>query len=95
MGTRTKEAQPAPDATLFDAFIGGPTARTGRRFIHRSGAKAELRRLESRLSVLAMQKDYWRLRCADLVDAHGAAEAELVELRRVVAESLGQPVLTK
>jgi hypothetical protein len=89
------EAVPTTDSTLFDAFIGGPTPRTGRRFIHRSGARAELRRLQSRLSLLAMQKDYWRQRCVELVDANGAAEAELAHLRRVLADSMGQPVLTK
>lgn len=92
---RANEAVPTTDATLFDAFVGGPTARTGRRFIHRSGARAELKRLQSRLSFLAMQRDYWRQRCAELVDAHGTVEAELAQLRLVLAESMAQPVLTK
>ena len=42
-----------------------------------------------------MQKDYWRQRCAELADAHGTVEAELAQLRRVLADSMAQPVLTK
>jgi hypothetical protein len=42
-----------------------------------------------------MQKEYWRQRCADLVDANGVAEAELAHLRRLVADSFDQSVLTK
>lgn len=92
---KVKNAASVTDTHVFDAFIGGPTARNGRRLLHRSGAWAEVRRLQRKLSFLAMQKDYWRQRCAELVDAQGAVEAELTQLRRVTAESMGQPVLTK
>jgi hypothetical protein len=92
---QTKDAVPTADSALFDAFTSGPTARSGRRLIPRSGARAEIKRLQSRLSFLAMQKDYWRQRCAELADTNDAIEAELTQLRRFVAESLAQPVLTK
>jgi hypothetical protein len=66
-----------------------------RRFILRMETRAEVRRLQAKLSQMAMQKDYWRQRCAESIDACHAAEAEVARLNRVLADSTGHLLVTK
>jgi hypothetical protein len=66
-----------------------------RRFILRMETRAEVRRLQAKLSQMAMQKDYWRQRCAENINARHAAEAETTRLNGLLAESMKDLLVTK
>lgn len=66
-----------------------------RRFILRMETRAEVRRLQAKLSQMAMQKDYWRQRCAENINARHAAEAEVARLDAVRADSVDRLLVTK
>jgi hypothetical protein len=66
-----------------------------RRFILRMETRAEVRRLQAKLSQMAMQKDYWRQRCAENINARHAAEAEVTRLNGVLADSIDGLLVTK
>lgn len=66
-----------------------------RRFILRMETRAEVRRLQAKLSQMAMQKDYWRQRSAENLNARHAAEAEVTRLNGVLANSVDRLLVTK
>ena len=66
-----------------------------RRFILRMETRAEVRRLQAKLAQMAMQKDYWRQRCAENINARHAAEAEVTRLNGVLADSVNRLLVTK
>jgi hypothetical protein len=57
--------------------------------------RAEVRRLQAKLSQMAMQKDYWRQRSAENLNARHAAEAEVTRLNGVLANSVDRLLVTK
>jgi hypothetical protein len=48
--------------------------------MHRDTNHAERLTLEEKLSLLAMERNYWRQRCLEQADARRAAEAERAQL---------------
>lgn len=66
--------------------------RGSRRAAARAEAERELERLRAKVSVLAMQKDYWWQLSVEHASALRVAEAELAGLREAQAPDL---VLTK
>jgi hypothetical protein len=46
----------------------------------------ERAKLEEKLSLLAMERDYWRQRCVEQADARRALEAERARLEKRLAE---------
>jgi hypothetical protein len=105
-----RAAEPLSRADAVSAGSGRPTATEReqaevrkrrwiahfeRRFILRMETKAEVRRLQAKLSQMAMQKDYWRQRCAENTNARHAVEAEVARLNGVLADSMGHLLVTK
>ena len=66
-----------------------------RRFVLRMETRAEVRRLQAKLSQMAMQKDYWRQRSAENLNARHTAEAEVTRLNGVLANSVDRLLVTK
>ncbi len=46
----------------------------------------ERAKLEEKLSLLAMERNYWRQRCVEQADARRAVEAERTRLERRIAD---------
>jgi hypothetical protein len=52
----------------------------------RSGSSAELQNLREKVSLLSMQKDYWWQRYTEGVEECRAAQREVLELKKALAE---------
>jgi hypothetical protein len=66
-----------------------------RKWIAGIDADQEVKRLQERVSLLAMQKNYWQQRSAEHLDACRAAEAEVTRLNEALAESKARLEVTR
>jgi hypothetical protein len=68
---------------------------SNREWIAHIDADQEVKRLQERVSLLAMQKDYWRQRSAEHLNACRAAEAEVTRLNEALADSKARLEVTR
>ena len=66
-----------------------------REWIARHDTDRELKRLQDKVSLLAMQKNYWQQRSAEHLNACRAAEAEVSRLNEALAESKARLEVTR
>lgn len=71
------------------------TARSRRQLATRVDAEAEMERLQVKVSLLAVQKDYWQQRSAEHVAELRLAEAEVARLREALAASANRVLVAK
>jgi len=81
------------DTVLMGPRVDGELAGIGAEGMNRSrrransSSSAELQSLREKVSLLSMQKDYWWQRYTESADECKAAQNEVLELRKVLAES--------
>jgi hypothetical protein len=87
--------------------VGRPDSRTegtpladgeqdrNREWIVRTGADQEVKRLQEKVSLLAMQRNYWQHRSAEHLSACRSAEAEVTRLNEALAESKARLEVTR
>jgi hypothetical protein len=74
---------------------GGQDGARNREWIARTDADQEVKRLQEKVSLLAMQKSYWRQRSAEHLNACRAAEAEVTRINEALAESKARLEVTR
>jgi hypothetical protein len=82
----------AEDGTWIAATERNITARSRRQLATRVDAEAEMERLQEKVSLLVMQKDYWQQRSVEHASRLRAAEAEVARLQEALAAT-ASPVL--
>ncbi len=83
--TPYEEEQSEPVRTGWLAGLGGRLTRRGRqRAVVRIQTEQELEALRQKVSLLAMQKDYWHERSDEHASALRAAQAEVAHLNEVL-----------
>jgi len=94
MASNTDEGV-AEDGTWIAATERNITARSRRQLATRVDAEGEMERLQEKVSLLVMQKDYWQQRSAEHASRLRAAEAEVSRLHEALAATTSRVLVGK